>query len=941
MGSFTRSCEIVESNEEMRSTPHPQTFYQAKRHEREWQPPVKKGSNKSLEDDINRLFEGINIRTSKSLDLSDRANTGFSRKNASKKPMKVGVSYSPGIGFSDPVSLKQALRGLCISQAAEMAALKRLSKPPGSPGVLEAGRITHLYRSVVIEAGDSGLPLSEGGEGKVEISLVPEESTSNCIERVHGLLQEPKMPSTTQSAYSSPRFGVKPTTKSVENSPLHHAISPASRKFETRASGKMHIKAESQEPKNKLAGQSTLPSPQPAVEPIIEKMGLMRTENEITSTSREIEVRPFEVVLSQGENQILSSSVPSPSYANGKSKLDKNTTGTNNVASGQNRKVGTSVKVVGKSTPKIRRKGKLLMVPPSNASKTRKESRSSRATATASKPVIRNKNPALKKTKQESIIAAAKSDAACGVYGAFGDNSSQLVCQRCQCSLKDVKQELSKESSSLAHSNSASMVTTNSRIGDTNKPGFISKDCENASTPAGKGNMIPKIKEKGDFSQSSKSSMGEYSSSTSMSEESTVSGSSCGNRPHMSKDVRWEAINLVKKQHGFLGLSHFNLLKKLGSGDIGTVYLAELVGTNCLFAIKVMDNEFLARRKKMPRAQTEREILRMLDHPFLPTLYAQFTSDNLSCLVMEFCPGGDLHVLRQKQPGRYFPEKAARFYVAEVLLALEYLHMLGIVYRDLKPENILVREGGHIMLTDFDLSLRCSVNPTLIKSSSLGLEPPRISGPCAGSNCIDPFCAAPSCKVSCFSPRILPATAKTRKQKAEQTAQCRSLPQLVAEPREARSNSFVGTHEYLAPEIIKGEGHGSAVDWWTFGIFLYELLYGKTPFKGSGNEETLANVVLQNLKFPDSPIVSFQARDLIRGLLVKEPENRLGTETGAAEIKRHPFFDDLNWALIRCAIPPIIPEFCDVGVPKVVSGEKGKRFLEYNAMGEHLEFELF
>lgn len=129
----------------------------------------------------------------------------------------------------------------------------------------------------------------------------------------------------------------------------------------------------------------------------------------------------------------------------------------------------------------------------------------------------------------------------------------------------------------------------------------------------------------------------------------------------MSKDMRWEAINLTRKKYGFLGLSHFNLIRKLGSGDIGTVYLSELVGTNCLFALKVMDNEFLAQRKKIPRAQTEREILRMLDHPFLPTLYAQFTSDNLSCLVMEFCPGGDLHVLRQKQPGRYFPEQDARY----------------------------------------------------------------------------------------------------------------------------------------------------------------------------------------------------------------------------------------------------------------------------------------
>lgn len=272
-----------------------------------------------------------------------------------------------------------------------------------------------------------------------------------------------------------------------------------------------------------------------------------------------------------------------------------------------------------------------------------------------------------------------------------------------------------------------------------------------------------------------------------------------------------------------------------------------------------------------------------------------------------------------------------RFYAAEVLLALEYLHMLGIIYRDLKPENILVREDGHIMLTDFDLSLRCSVSPTLVKPSASGIEPPRISGPCAGSNCIDPFCAGPSCQISCFSPRFTPASARARKLKAEAAAHARSLPQLVAEPTEARSNSFVGTHEYLSPEIIKCEGHGSAVDWWTFGVLLYELLYGKTPFRGAGNDETLANVVLQNLKFPDTPIVSSQARDLIRGLLVKEPQNRLGYETGAAEIKRHSFFEGLNWALIRCAVPPQIPEFYEFGGSQ----------MESQGTGGHIEFELF
>ena len=168
-------------------------------------------------------------------------------------------------------------------------------------------------------------------------------------------------------------------------------------------------------------------------------------------------------------------------------------------------------------------------------------------------------------------------------------------------------------------------------------------------------------KEKGEYSQSSKSSIGEYSSSTSISEESSLSGSSrSGHRPHMSKHLRWEAVRAVQQQHGNLNLKHFKLLRRLGSGDIGTVYLAELIGTSCLFALKVMDNEFLASRKKMFRSQTEREILQMLDHPFLPTLYSHIASDKLSCLVMEYCPGGDLHVLRQRQSYKSFSEQAAR-----------------------------------------------------------------------------------------------------------------------------------------------------------------------------------------------------------------------------------------------------------------------------------------
>ncbi|KAL6975177.1 Serine/threonine-protein kinase d6pkl2 [Sarracenia purpurea var. burkii] len=483
------------------------------------------------------------------------------------------------------------------------------------------------------------------------------------------------------------------------------------------------------------------------------------------------------------------------------------------------------------------------------------------------------------------------------------------------------------------------------------KDGLASGKVSDRTNSLAKTSGSAKISDRADFVESGKSSMCRGSTSTDISDESTCSSlSSSINKPHKANDSRWEAIQVLRAKDGVMGLSHFRLLKRLGCGDIGSVYLSELSGTKCYFAMKVMDKASLANRKKLLRAQTEREILQCLDHPFLPTLYTHFETDKFSCLVMEFCPGGDLHTLRQRQPGKHFSEQAVKFYVAEVLLALEYLHMLGIVYRDLKPENVLVREDGHIMLSDFDLSLRCTVSPTLVRSSSIETEPLRKNPVyCVQPACIEPSCIQPSCVLptTCFTPRIFSSKSKKeRKPKNEIGNQVSPLPELIAEPTGARSMSFVGTHEYLAPEIIKGEGHGSAVDWWTFGIFLYELLFGKTPFKGSGNRATLFNVVGQPLRFPESPVVSFAARDLIRGLLVKEPQHRLAYKRGATEIKQHPFFDGVNWALIRCASPPEIPkpvEIERIPAPAASTSEKAAVVAnpDHKSSENYLEFDFF
>ncbi|KAJ8528319.1 hypothetical protein K7X08_022011 [Anisodus acutangulus] len=389
---------------------------------------------------------------------------------------------------------------------------------------------------------------------------------------------------------------------------------------------------------------------------------------------------------------------------------------------------------------------------------------------------------------------------------------------------------------------------------------------------------------------------------SSISSTTELSYFSNSHKPHKSNQIPWELIRRVRVESGQIKLEHFRLLRRVGGGDLGSVYLCEIrnpvVGLpQCFYAMKVVDREAAAIRKKLQRAEMEKEILEIIDHPFLPTLYAQFEASHYSCLVMEYCPGGDLHALRQRQPGKRFSISSAKFYAAEILLALEYLHMMGIVYRDLKPENVLVRSDGHIMLSDFDLSFKCDeVVPTIIKSKTKTI----VKTPRNNSYCAMPIQPVLSCFLS---------------QKTEQKLEIQETNQeIVAEPINARSKSFVGTHEYLAPEVISGQGHGSAVDWWTLGVFLYELIFGTTPFKGENNEKTLINILKKPLTFPRIGMSSakeydemMKVQDLICRLVVKNPKKRIGSLNGSVEIKRHEFFKGVNWALIRSIKPPEVP----------------------------------
>ncbi|KAJ8563481.1 hypothetical protein K7X08_031933 [Anisodus acutangulus] len=826
MGGFPGTSEITESIEDL----NPATSKQY-----------------CMKDDIKKLFEAIEIRT------SHRGVKDALNKSTMKRPMRSSPSRASGFDNSEPANLKQAFRGLCISQASELAAVKkRSSKASRLSGASETGAVKRLYRPVVV-------PANEGIGNLVEISLIPDRSMSNTSDKI--------------TEYEHVPIKEKPTYDAFEHGAEISEISGGKEVF----------------PNSIDTGSGYLKE-------VSERKLFLELPHSSTATS-----------ANKVEGETMSASYEAPTTVIPSDKEQ---------ARDLDRVSCLSTFITGNKVIRPTSSSPSLM-----------------------RPVSRSRTFVQKKVISALTSSSKQSNG--GIDNDVRCSTSEIPCQTPEYVLRnDQKKEEDKESSDLCGANSIE-VSSSTLDSSFAKSGLRTKSIVT------KGDERSLSREKGEISQSSKSSIGDYSSTTSLSDESYRSGSSrSGYRPHMSKDLKWEAIRCVQKQHGNISLKQFKMLKKLGGGDIGTVYLSELMGTNCVFAVKFMDNDFLTSRRKMTRAQTEKEILQILDHPFLPTLYAHITNDKYSCLVMEYCPGGDLHVLRQKQANKNFSEQAARFYVAEVLLALEYLHMLGVIYRDLKPENVLVREDGHIMLSDFDLSLRCVVNPMLVKSSTLVVKPPKTtSSPCSESSCTDPFCLHPSWQMSCFTPRFLSAAAKTHKVKADIAAQVTPLPQLIVEPTEARSNSFVGTHEYLAPEIIKGEGHGSAVDWWTFGIFLYELLYGRTPFKGPGNEDTLANVVSQCLKFPAYPVVSSNARDLIRRLLQKEPENRLGAEKGAAEIKQHPFFKGLNWALIRCETPPELPRFCDWEnvIPDINQQNKeiAKSQKEFKSIGEDIEFEMF
>jgi len=423
-----------------------------------------------------------------------------------------------------------------------------------------------------------------------------------------------------------------------------------------------------------------------------------------------------------------------------------------------------------------------------------------------------------------------------------------------------------------------------------------------------------------------------------------VVNSAASNGKVKAKEAAPEASTTARR----ITLADFKPVQRVGQGDVGSVHLVTLKKRNntkqetnsktketnanklkdddgdgeekpLKFAMKVLTKQEMIERNKLHRLRTESTILRMCDHPYLATMFTAFHSETHVYFLMDYCEGGELYEYVQSQPGRRLSEKHAKFYSAEVLLALQYLHLLGFVYRDLKPENVLLRKNGHCVITDFDLSFVASSRPHMVMKDETPIWKPinqalvaekkkQSSSKSSGGDIESTKPLASSLSSSSATAKGITKINKKSSSvsKPPKFTSGTQNPVLIAEPF-AFTNSFVGTEEYLSPEVLSGSGHSAPVDWWELGIFIYELVYGTTPFKANRREQTFENIMHKQLAFPECPEVSQNLKDIVTKLLVRDPAKRLGTFGGGETIKRHDFYGDINWALIRWETPPYVP----------------------------------
>ncbi|KAJ8333083.1 hypothetical protein SKAU_G00419790 [Synaphobranchus kaupii] len=283
----------------------------------------------------------------------------------------------------------------------------------------------------------------------------------------------------------------------------------------------------------------------------------------------------------------------------------------------------------------------------------------------------------------------------------------------------------------------------------------------------------------------------------------------------------------------------FDRVKVIGRGAFGEVQLVRHKASQKVYAMKLLSKFEMIKRSDSAFFWEERDIMAFSDSPWVVQLCCAFQDDRYLYMVMEYMPGGDLVNLTSTYD---VPEKWAKFYTAEVVLALDAIHSMGFIHRDVKPDNMLLDRLGHLKLADFG---------TCMKMDTTGM---------------------------------------------------------------VRCDTAVGTPDYISPEVLKSQGgdgyYGRECDWWSVGVFIFEMLVGDTPFYADSLVGTYSKIMdhKNSLNFPDDVEISKDAKNLICAFLT-DREVRLG-RNGVEEVKRHPFFKNDQWTFdtIRETAAPVVPE---------------------------------
>ncbi|KAM7402866.1 hypothetical protein PAMA_003675 [Pampus argenteus] len=310
----------------------------------------------------------------------------------------------------------------------------------------------------------------------------------------------------------------------------------------------------------------------------------------------------------------------------------------------------------------------------------------------------------------------------------------------------------------------------------------------------------------------------------------------------------------------------FEYLKLLGKGTFGKVILVKEKATGRYYAMKILKKEVIVAKDEVAHTLTENRVLQNSKHPFLTGLKYSFQTHDRLCFVMEYANGGELffHLSRD----RVFSEERARFYGAEIVSALDYLHAeRNVVYRDLKLENLMLDKDGHIKITDFGL-------------------------------CKEGIKDGATMKTFCGTPEYLAP---------ERGTVCDSLDS--GEQKTSVDVTMATGSLASISMVLEDNDYGRAVDWWGLGVVMYEMMCGRLPFYNQDHEKLFELILMEDIRFPRT--LGPEARSLLSGLLKKDPMQRLGGGSDdAKEIMQHKFFAGIEWQDVyeKKLVPPFKPQ---------------------------------